>query len=207
MKGWIIAIFILFLSIGIGISFKVYQVTSEPLVDRLEEAKELVLNHTELLDVNYVNYFHGRRSFQVFEGKDQDGNEHFVWVEELIEDEDIEPGSIEIDDIPISDTTENEVDVTEDTDESEDMEEQDHVEKEREPQIITRLKNEGLTSSDVRSIIQDRLNINELKSISLGIIGSTPVYEIIYVDNDERHSFYYMTYHDGTYIRHYQFRK
>ncbi|UTR09661.1 DUF5590 domain-containing protein [Evansella sp. LMS18] len=75
-----------------------------------------------------------------------------------------------------------------------------------EQRVITRLKEEGITREEARDIAVSRLDIDQIQSINLGMIGSTPVYEITYIDQADRHSFYYMTFNDGTYIRHYQFR-
>ncbi|MBU9714632.1 DUF5590 domain-containing protein [Evansella tamaricis] len=167
MKAWIIFILIVLLGLSIGSSVMLFNTASEPLIERQETAAQIALTETDLIDVVNVDYYHGRRSFQVVEGVDSNGEGMYVWIEEL-----------------------------EKTDEAE-----------NEPQMITRYKSEGLTKSQVRSIINDELEIKELNSIRLGIIGSTPVYEITYVDLEDRHSFYYITFQDGSYIRHYQFRR
>ena len=166
MRSWIIPIIIIVVCALSGFGYLLYAAVSEPLSERQEKALDIAYSETNLTDVINIDYYHGRRSFQVIEGIDDAENEIYVWIEEL-----------------------------------------DEEDEEAEPQIFTRLKEDGLTKQEVRSIVSSRLNISELKSIKLGIIGSTPVYEVTYSDQVNRHSFYYITFEEGTYIRHYQFRE
>ncbi len=76
-----------------------------------------------------------------------------------------------------------------------------------EPVVVTRAQEAGISKSEARQIAEERLDIDELKQIRLGMIGQTPVFEIVYIDTDERYSFYYINFEDGSYIRHYQLRQ
>ncbi|WP_096188667.1 cell wall elongation regulator TseB-like domain-containing protein [Evansella halocellulosilytica] len=87
----------------------------------------------------------------------------------------------------------------------EEIEESD--EEERDRRTFVRNKDEGMSVDQVRQLAYDRLDISSLQNIRLGVIGSTPVYEIVYTDDADRHSFYYVTFDEGSYIRHYQFRQ
>lgn len=71
--------------------------------------------------------------------------------------------------------------------------------------IVMKFKHEGITKEEVREIVDSELEMKELISIRLGMIGVTPIYEVTYIDEDDRHSFYYLSFEDGSYInRHYQ---
>ncbi|MCD8510701.1 MAG: DUF5590 domain-containing protein [Bacillus sp. (in: Bacteria)] len=168
MKGWIIAVLIIIVVGFISFSYYIYEAISAPMIERQQNVISLINNLEGIHEINNISHYHGRRSFQVFEGINDDDQEIYIWVEELKEEQ---------------------------------------KEENTEPQVITRLKSDGLTEQQVKDIVHGRLNINEIKSINLGIIGITPIYEVIYEDQSNRHSFYYITFEDGTYIRHYQFQK
>ncbi|UCZ54814.1 DUF5590 domain-containing protein [Bacillus shivajii] len=73
--------------------------------------------------------------------------------------------------------------------------------------VFVRSQSDGISKDKVEQIAYDRLNVVSLINIRLGIIGNTPVYEVVYIDDADRHSFYYLTFKDGSYIRHYQFKR
>ncbi|MDQ0257437.1 uncharacterized protein YpmB [Evansella vedderi] len=168
MKAWILSIITIIIVSVAGFAAYMYMAISDPLVQRQQAASSILEGYEAVAEIQHISYYHGRRSFQVIEGKNSDGDEVYVWVEELTEEQ---------------------------------------KENEEEPQIISRLKSEGLSKQEIRDLAHSRLDIKQIKSINLGIIGSTPVYEVIYEDQLNRHSFYYVKFEDGTYIRHYQFQK
>ncbi|PYZ94545.1 hypothetical protein CR194_03150 [Salipaludibacillus keqinensis] len=161
MKAWIISISVIGFTVMLGLSIYLYQVIAEPIRDRQEQAVSLAGEQLDFTEVRGVEYYHGRRSYQIIDAVDEDGNDVYIWVEER-DDED-------------------------------------------EPNIETRLHSDGLSKQQVIDIAQQELTMERLKSVQLGMIGSTPVYEVNYIDELDRHSFYYLTFEDGTYIRHYQF--
>lgn len=168
MKSWIIALVTMLIVGFIGFSYYMYEAISAPLIERQQETLSVIETMEGLHQIQSISYYHGRRSFQVFEGKNDDDEEIYIWVEELTEEQ---------------------------------------KEEDNEPQIIMRTKAEGITQQQVRDIVHSRLDIKQIKGINLGIIGVTPIYEVIYEDQSNRQSFYYVTFEDGTYIRHYQFQK
>ncbi|SER43337.1 DUF5590 domain-containing protein [Salipaludibacillus aurantiacus] len=161
MKAWIISISAVFIIGFIAFSSYIYYVTAEPLREREEAAVQLASEHVSLSEVRDIQYYHGRRSYQVIDAVNEDGEDIYIWVEE---DEDRDEVNIEV-----------------------------------------RLHSEGLTKEEVMEIAVSELEIQSIKSVRLGMTGSTPVYEVSYMDQVDRHSFYYLTFEDGTYIRHYQF--
>lgn len=149
--------------------YYMYTNISQPLNNRENVAVSIAKEETDLMEVIDVDFYHGRRSYQVIEGIDQQGEEIYVFVEERIEEE-------------TKETEKNNL------------------------HILTINKNEGITKEEVREIVQNKLEMKELISIRLGLIGETPIYEVTYVDKWDRHSFYYVSFEDGSYInRHYRF--
>lgn len=64
-------------------------------------------------------------------------------------------------------------------------------------------KNAGLGFAEVTQFVEQELNPKEIISIKLGIENSIPLYEIIYIDDQDRYSYYYISFKDGTYLKHY----
>jgi uncharacterized protein YpmB len=190
MKPWIISISVMIVIGIVAFSIYIYNVTLDPLTLREDQAVAIAREEVDLEEVIDVQYYHGRRSYQVIDGINSDGEEVYIWVEELKEDDEDK----DKDDL---DTNNNE--------EASDNEEEEEKEEERTPTIKTRLHSEGLTREEALEIARSELDIKKVNSVKLGMAGSTPVYEVSYIDTSDRHSFYYIRFEDGTYIRHYQF--
>ena len=166
MKAWIIAGITIVCIVFFGFFYYMYDTISDPLSARENEAVNLAQKETNLADVDNIDFYHGSRSYQVIEGRDDHGEKVYVWVEELKEEQ-----------------------------------KEDNVSS----RIVMKFKHEGITKEEVGEIIDSELAVKELMSIRLGMIGVTPIYEVTYIDEDDRHSFYYLSFADGSYInRHYQ---
>lgn len=179
MRAWIIAIFtIVFISAG-AFFYVMYSSAMDPLQDREEEALAFAGEHITFHSVLSVNRYHGARSYQVIDALNEDDEPVYIWVEERFTV--VEPR--------IYDDFETEIE----------------VEEEEEPRrIIIRRHDSGITFEEVRDHIDNELDISRLNSIRLGMIGRTPVYEVNYLSEDGRQSYYYLTFEEGRYIRHYQ---
>lgn len=66
-----------------------------------------------------------------------------------------------------------------------------------------RPKKEGLSIDEVRQFVEQELNPKELVSIKLGMENTIPLYEIIYIDQEDRYSYYFVSFKDGSYLKHY----
>ncbi|MGJ9382005.1 DUF5590 domain-containing protein [Salipaludibacillus sp. CF4.18] len=170
MKAWIMSISIMIIVGFLAFGYYLYQVTTDPLEARENVAIQLAGEQVDIAEVREAEYYHGRRSYQVVDAIDSEGNELYIWVEEVNQSDEDESNESEV-----------------------------------EPTIVVRDHTEGLTKDEVTSLSQEELSMSRLKSVRLGMIGSTPVYEVNYLDDTDRHSFYYVTFEDGTYIRHYNF--
>ncbi|MBU8907285.1 cell wall elongation regulator TseB-like domain-containing protein [Desertibacillus haloalkaliphilus] len=74
-------------------------------------------------------------------------------------------------------------------------------------ETFTRTGQDGLSEDDVRQLVSDELNVAKLISIRIGIEKRIPVYEVTYLDEDDRYSYYYMTFDDGTFMKRYSVKK
>lgn len=68
---------------------------------------------------------------------------------------------------------------------------------------IVKEKGAGLKIEEVILYTEEELKPKEIISIKLGIESSLPLYEIIYIDDQDRYSYYYISFKDGTYLKHY----
>lgn len=74
-------------------------------------------------------------------------------------------------------------------------------------QTTIRNINEGITEEGVRSIVQAELNPKNIVSIKLGMENNIPLYEVVYIDQENRYSFYYLTFKNGRFLKHFQLEK
>lgn len=69
---------------------------------------------------------------------------------------------------------------------------------------VIRLHSEGITSSEALEIAENDADIAEVRSVRLGLIGTSPVYEVNYKDSNGRFGYYYTAFEDGQYLRRYE---
>ncbi|WP_051314693.1 DUF5590 domain-containing protein [Alteribacter aurantiacus] len=152
--------------------------------ETFEGSIEYALSNDLITEYSNVSYYNGRRSYHIIDGVDQEGDDVYVWIES------------------IQDEQESYSSVFEESDEEENVE--DEV---SEPRTYIRKQEDGISASQARQIAEQHLGIDEFKQVRLGMIGQTPVYEIVYIDTEDRYSFYYISFEEGDYIRHYQLRR
>ncbi len=71
---------------------------------------------------------------------------------------------------------------------------------------IKKHQDEGLSFQDVVDFTNSELNPKEIISIKLGMENLIPLYEIIYKDQQGRYSYYYISFKDGSYLKHYHLK-
>jgi uncharacterized protein YpmB len=54
----------------------------------------------------------------------------------------------------------------------------------------------------IDKLLQDR-NPSVIKSVNIGIEQNVPIWEIVYLDKENRYSYYYVTFKDGQFIKRY----
>ncbi|WP_078553311.1 DUF5590 domain-containing protein [Bacillus alkalicellulosilyticus] len=73
--------------------------------------------------------------------------------------------------------------------------------------VITRKAEDGWSKEQVTDFAIQELQPAKLISIRLGMEQELPVYEITYINEDDRLAYYYITFRDGTYIQQYSLRR
>jgi uncharacterized protein YpmB len=69
--------------------------------------------------------------------------------------------------------------------------------------LIVRQKKTGLAMEEVILFVEKELKPKEIISIKLGMENLIPLYEIIYKDERDHYSYHYISFKDGTYLKHY----
>ncbi|GEL07429.1 DUF5590 domain-containing protein [Salisediminibacterium halotolerans] len=177
MRTWILAALLIFLLLSLSALYMLYASASSSLTEDSDVTEALALEHSSAAEILDMDYYHGTRAFHVFDAADDDGERLYVWVE--LEDSDEE------------ERDENEADNNQESDD--------------ERFVAERYHDEGISKDALREEVQSELDILRLNGIRLGMIGETPVYEVNYIDASGRQSYYYVTFEDAAYIRHYQF--
>ncbi|GAE34594.1 cell wall elongation regulator TseB-like domain-containing protein [Halalkalibacter akibai] len=68
------------------------------------------------------------------------------------------------------------------------------------------LQTDGLSKEDALAIVHQEDNIKGIQSVKLGFERGLPVYEITYLNEENRKGYYYLTFADGTFMKRYVLR-
>jgi uncharacterized protein YpmB len=71
---------------------------------------------------------------------------------------------------------------------------------------LIKRQDEGLSYNEVYEFAMRELNPQKIISIKLGMENFIPLYEIIYKDQQGRYSYYFISFTDGTYLKHYHLK-
>ncbi|RXJ03986.1 hypothetical protein DS745_00925 [Anaerobacillus alkaliphilus] len=72
---------------------------------------------------------------------------------------------------------------------------------------VVKPKSDGISFDDVSLFIKQELTPKKLISIKLGMENTIPLYEITYKDQQNRLSYYFISFKDGTYLKNYHLAK
>jgi uncharacterized protein YpmB len=61
----------------------------------------------------------------------------------------------------------------------------------------------GITADEAVSIVKRERNPTLIKSVNFGIEQDVPIWEVVYIDEKDRYSYYYVTFKDGQFIKRY----
>lgn len=61
----------------------------------------------------------------------------------------------------------------------------------------------GITAQEAVGILKEKRNPKDIKAVNLGVEQNVPIWEIIYLDEQNRYSYYYVTFKDGQFIKRY----
>jgi uncharacterized protein YpmB len=65
---------------------------------------------------------------------------------------------------------------------------------------FSRKVSEGITKDKVKQLIDQQLEYKKIIDIRLGAENKVPLWEVTYIDQEDRYSFYYVAFKDGTYL-------
>ncbi|MFC0470250.1 DUF5590 domain-containing protein [Halalkalibacter kiskunsagensis] len=66
--------------------------------------------------------------------------------------------------------------------------------------------NEGISVDEAVAIVKKQDEIKRIQSVKLGFERGLPIYEIVYVNNENRKGYYYVTFEDGIFMKRYVLR-
>ncbi|MFZ3588691.1 PepSY domain-containing protein [Bacillus sp. DJP31] len=69
--------------------------------------------------------------------------------------------------------------------------------------VIVVNPDKGISKEEALKQLQQEQNPLEIKSVNLGIEQNIPIWEIVYLDQNNRYSYYYVTFKDGQFIKRY----
>lgn len=72
--------------------------------------------------------------------------------------------------------------------------------------VVVKPANAGLSKEQVRQFAINELAPKKLLAVRLGLENRLPIYEITYIDENDRYSFYYITFEDGTFVKRYSLK-
>ncbi|WP_088102174.1 DUF5590 domain-containing protein [Halalkalibacter urbisdiaboli] len=74
-------------------------------------------------------------------------------------------------------------------------------------EVVSRKASEGITTEEVINKVKDDLGIPTVQKVRLGFERGLPVYEVVFIDEDNRQGYYYITFDDGTFMKRYSLRR
>ncbi|KAA0550227.1 peptidase M4 [Bacillus sp. BGMRC 2118] len=69
--------------------------------------------------------------------------------------------------------------------------------------IIVVNPKKGITAQEAVGIVKEERNPTEIKAVNLGVEQNIPIWEVIYLDEQNRYSYFYVTFKDGQFIKRY----
>jgi uncharacterized protein YpmB len=72
--------------------------------------------------------------------------------------------------------------------------------------IVKKIKS-GVSKQEAIAKLKAERNPKEIISAKLGMEKGVPLWELTYIDDDNRYSFYYLSFKDGTFLKRYSFQQ
>ncbi|WP_110112363.1 DUF5590 domain-containing protein [Bacillus sp. CGMCC 1.16541] len=69
--------------------------------------------------------------------------------------------------------------------------------------MIMKKEASGITQSQARSLVEKERNPKEIKSVRLGMERQLPLWEITYIDEEDRFTYYYIDFESGKFLKRY----
>ncbi|MDZ5608942.1 DUF5590 domain-containing protein [Bacillus pseudomycoides] len=78
---------------------------------------------------------------------------------------------------------------------------------EKKGNVLVRKKNEGISEKKALQIVAGERKPKELVKVKLGAENDVPLWEITYIDQEGRYTYYYLEFQDGKYAGYYSIEK
>jgi uncharacterized protein YpmB len=78
---------------------------------------------------------------------------------------------------------------------------------EKKGHVIVKRADSGITKQEAIEKLKAERNPKEIISAKLGMEKGVPLWELTYIDHDNRYSFYYVSFEDGTFLKRYSFQQ
>ncbi|MBY0595428.1 cell wall elongation regulator TseB-like domain-containing protein [Bacillus bingmayongensis] len=78
---------------------------------------------------------------------------------------------------------------------------------EKKGNVLVRKKNEGISEKKALQIVAGERKPKELVKVKLGAENDVPLWEITYIDQEDRYTYYYLEFQDGKYAGYYSIEK
>ncbi|WP_227936228.1 cell wall elongation regulator TseB-like domain-containing protein [Alkalihalobacillus deserti] len=70
----------------------------------------------------------------------------------------------------------------------------------------TEKTSDGISKEDAIAIVRKEDSVKRIQSVKLGYERGLPIYEVTYLNKDNRKGYYYLTFDDGTFMKRYVLR-
>lgn len=80
------------------------------------------------------------------------------------------------------------------------------VREQKPDDIIIEKASNGLTENEVKTFASSELDVKKLQTIRIGMKYNIPVWEITFIDSNDRYSFYYLHFNGETWIENYRLK-
>ncbi|WP_027408546.1 DUF5590 domain-containing protein [Anoxybacteroides tepidamans] len=78
---------------------------------------------------------------------------------------------------------------------------------EKKGRIIVKRAQSGITREEAIKKLEAQRHPQRIVSVKLGMEKEVPLWELTYIDQNNRYSFYYISFEDGTFLKRYSFQQ
>ncbi|QPA32955.1 cell wall elongation regulator TseB-like domain-containing protein [Thermaerobacillus caldiproteolyticus] len=78
---------------------------------------------------------------------------------------------------------------------------------EKKGHVVVKRADRGITEKEAVSKLKEERNPKRLISVKPGMEKGVPLWELTYIDEYNRYSFYYLSFEDGTFLKRYSFQQ
>lgn len=73
--------------------------------------------------------------------------------------------------------------------------------------VLVRKKSDGISEQEAVQIVEEKEHPKEIVKVKLGAENNVPLWEVTYIDQEDRYTYYYLEFKDGKYAGYYSIEK